>query len=288
MEYKRLTESFFETYSKINYILLTEKIINLEILSNTGKENIIKLTKEFLKELNKVEKENIILQGLIDRNYSDLNKLRNILLGLKTNEGRSVSDKIFIKILKFESHSPLGITIVFENYIKGITYFSEEKENKSQIPIYHRAASCGNKKKDFREMLKNNFIDEEEKKKHVKKCYLERLIYDDMYREMSMYFPSDLKNNGVKQNKGHLFQLTQRKKNYYNYYLEEEIKIEILYENNFPILLTIYYMKNEEIKRIERFLKTTYIDDYGNTQYSENVYYTIIENEEEKHILQHF
>ena len=58
---------------------------------------------------------------------------------------------------------PLGITITFENYIKGITYFSDEKENKNQIPIYHRAASCGNKRKNFRDLISQINISEEEK-----------------------------------------------------------------------------------------------------------------------------
>jgi hypothetical protein len=288
MEYKKLTDIFFETYSKVNYILLSERIIKLEEVSSIGKDKIIKETKQLLKELKKVENEKILLQGLIDRNYTDLKKLRDILLGIKINEGRSISDKIFTKILKFESHMPLGITIVFENYIKGITYFSNEKENKDQIPIYHRASSCGNKKKNFRNLLKNTLINEEIKKNHIKKCYLERLIYDDMYREMSLHFPTELKNQELKQNKGHEHQLTERAKNYYNYYLEEEINIEILYENNFPILLTINYIKNGKIIKIERYLKTTYIDDYGNTQYSENVYYTEIKNGKEKNIIQKF
>lgn len=288
MEYKKLIDIFFETYSKVNYILLSERIIKLEEVSSIGKDKIIKETKKLLKELKKVENEKILLQGLIDRNYTDLKKLRDILLGIKINEGRSISDKIFTNILKFESHMPLGITIVFENYIKGITYFSNEKENKDKIPIYHRASSCGNKKKNFRNLLKNTLINEEIKKNHIKKCYLERLIYDDMYREMSLHFPTELKNQELKQNKGHEHQLTERSKNYYNYYLEEEINIEILYENNFPVLLTINYIKNGKIIKIERYLKTTYIDDYGNTQYSENVYYTIIENGKEKNIIQKF
>lgn len=225
---------------------------------------------------------------MIDRNYTDLKKLREILLGIKTNEGRSISDKIFTKILKFESHMPLGITIVFENFIKEITYFSNEKENKDKILIYHRASSCGNKKKNFRDLLKNNLINEEIKKNHIKKCYLERLIYDDMYREMTFHLPSELNNQELKQNKGHEYQLTERAKNYYNYYLEEDIKIEIFYENHFPILLIINYIKRNKIIKTERYLKTTYIDDYGNTQYSQNVYYTIIEDGQEINIIQQF
>ena len=64
--------------------------------------------------------------------------------------------------------------------------------------------------------------------------------------------------------------------------------IEILYDNYFPILLTVNYIKARTVVKTERYLKTTYIDDYGNTQYSENVYYTIIEDGKETNIIQQF
>lgn len=211
-----------------------------------------------------------------------------ILIGLKTSNGRSCADILFKNILHFDSHMLLGITITFENFVKGITYFSDEKENKNQIPIYHRASSCGNKRKNFRDMILNNDIPEEEKKKHIFKCYLEKLIYDNMYRHLILHFPKNMNTQELTQNKGHLHQLNNRAQNYYNYYLGKNIKIEILYDNLFPSMLIIYYTKNSKLLRIKRYLKTTYIDDYGNTQYSKNIYYTKIEGDNEIHNIQHF
>ena len=42
MEYKKLKDIFFEIYSKVNYILLSERIIKLEEVSSIGKDKIIK------------------------------------------------------------------------------------------------------------------------------------------------------------------------------------------------------------------------------------------------------
>jgi hypothetical protein len=41
----------------------------------------------------------MLLQGLIDKNYTDLNKLKYILLGLKTSNARNCVDILFKNIL---------------------------------------------------------------------------------------------------------------------------------------------------------------------------------------------
>ena len=131
----------------------------------------------------------------------------------------------------------------------------------------------------------NNFLEKlnEEKKKHILKCYLERLIYDDMYKHLTLHFPKNMNTQELTQNIGHLL-----KQNYYNHFLGEDIKIELFYDNLFPSMLNVYYFKNNVLQRTERFLKSTYIDDYGNTQYSNNVYCTKIEDDNEVHFVQSF
>jgi hypothetical protein len=53
-------------------------------------------------------------------------------------------------------------------------------------------------------------------------------------------------------------------------------------------LLYKIYNKNNHLQHTDRFLKSTYIDDYGNTQYSNNVFCTKIENNNEIHLVQSF
>jgi len=229
-----------------------------------------------------------MIQGFIDKNYPELIKIRDILIGInsKKNECRSLINIIFKNILGFDKHIPLGITIIFENFIKGITYFKDEIEK--TLPIYHRASSCGNKKQNFRKLYLENNGTEEYKKNHIYKCYLERLIYDDMYRNLTLFFPKGTNENEHKQNEGHKYQLNERAKNFYNYFTGTKIDITIMYEGKFPTYLIIHYIKNNEIIKREEYIKITYIDDYGNTQYSDTVYKTTIENGNKNMITQEF
>ena len=88
----------------------------------------------------------------------------------------------------------------------------------------------------------------------------------------------------LKQNKGHIFQLSERAKNFNKCFNNIELNIDIKYKNNFPIILDINYLKNNFLFKKEMFMKTTYIDDYGNTRYYEDVFHKIIENDLEEKI----
>jgi hypothetical protein len=59
-------------------------------------------------------------------------------------------------------------------------------ENIKKIPIYHRSASCGNSSEDFQKKYFQCYNENEPneikiKQEHIFKCYLERLIYNDMF-----------------------------------------------------------------------------------------------------------
>lgn len=278
-KFNDLRKTFFIIYSDIKLNILKNNVnedINENVLSDLyNKLNI------FYEKLNEIKNNNILLQGFIDNNYCKIKEVKLFLINRKTDKARSLHDEIFIKILKCNSYIPLGITHVFEDYIKGITYFSDELENKKKIPIYHRAASCGNSSEDFRKkylQCYNTDIPEEmeKKKEHIFKCYLERLIYDNMFKNLT--------EQELKQNKGHIFQLSERAKNFNKCFNNIELNIDIKYKNNFPIILDINYLKNNFLFKKEMFMKTTYIDDYGNTRYYEDVFHKIIEDGQEEKI----
>lgn len=278
-KFNDLRKTFFIIYSDIKLNILKNNVnedINENVLSDLyNKLNI------FYEKLNEIKNNNILLQGFIDNNYCKIKEVKLFLINRKTDKARSLHDEIFIKILKCNSYIPLGITHVFEDYIKGITYFSDELENKKKIPIYHRAASCGNSSEDFRKkylQCYNTDIPEEmeKKKEHIFKCYLERLIYDNMFKNLT--------EQELKQNKGHIFQLSERAKNFNKCFNNIELNIDIKYKNNFPIILDINYLKNNFLFKKEIFMKTTYIDDYGNTRYYEDVFHKIIEDGQEEKI----
>ena len=224
-------------------------------------------------ELKKIKNNNILINGFIDKYIDELRQIKHFLLERKDIKSRTIHDKIFISILKMNKYIPLGITQVFEDFIKGITYFSDELENKKKIPIYHRAASCGNSTEDFKRKYLQCYKDNNEltlktKKEHIYKCYLERLIYDKIYLNSILHFPSGL-NNELKQNNGHLFQLKERAKDFNECFLGLNIEIEIFYELGLPSCLIIKYIKNGTIEKIEEYYKIVYIDTFGVKRYAE-------------------
>jgi len=232
------------------------------------------------KELNKIKNNNILKQGFIDKHIDELIKIKNFLLERKDKRSRSIHDKIFTSILKMDKYIPLGITQVFEDFVKGITYFSNEIENKKKIPIYHRAASCGNSSEDFKKKYlqcykDNNELTLEIKRDHIFKCYLERLIYDKIYLNSILHFPSGL-NNELRQNNGHIFQLKERAKNFNECFLGLNIEIEIFYELELPSYLIIKYIKDGNIEKIEEYSKIVYIDSFGVKRYSDKTILKII------------
>ena len=233
-------------------------------------------------ELKKIENNHILLQGFIDKHIDELRQIKHFLLERKDKKSRSAHDKIFIKILKIDKYIPLGITQVFEDFIKGITYFSDELENKKKIPIYHRSASCGNSSKDFKKKYLQCYEYDNEftlqtKKKHIHKCYLERLIYDKIYLNSILHFPTNL-NNELKQNNGHIFQLEERAKNFNECFLGLKMEIEIFYELDLPSSLIIKYIKDCNIEKTEQYYKMIYIDSFGVKRYSEKTILRIIDS----------
>lgn len=225
------------------------------------------------KELNKIKNNNILKQGFIDKHIDELRKIKNFLLERKDKRSRSIHDKIFTDILKMDKYIPLGITQVFEDFVKGITYFSNEIENKNKIPIYHRAASCGNSSEDFKKKYLQCYKDNNEltlkiKRDHIFKCYLERLIYDKIYLNSILHFPSGLNN-----------ELRQRAKNFNECFLGLNIEIEIFYELELPSYLIIKYIKDGNIEKIEEYSKIVYIDSFGVKRYSDKTILKIIKED---------
>ena len=246
------------------------------------------------KELQKIKNNNILINGFIDKHYDELRQIKNFLLERKDVRSRSIHDKIFINILKMNKYVSLGITQVFEDFVKGITYFSNELENKKKIPIYHRAASCGNSSEDFKKKYLQCYKNKDEltlkiKREHIYKCYIERLIYDKIYLNSILHFPSGLNSEQLKQNNGHIFQLKERAKNFNECFLGLNIEIEIFYELDLPSCLIIKYIKAGNVEKIEEYYKIVYIDSFGVKRYADKtILKTIDKNGNSKNIGQFF
>ena len=85
-----------------------------------------------------------------------------------------------------------------------------------------------------------------------------------MYKNITFDFPVNL--------------ISEKAKNFNKRFIGTDLTINITYKNHFPIILEINYMKNNVFIKKELFMKTTYIDEYGNTRYYDDVFHKIIEN----------
>lgn len=265
-------------------IISLQKIkINFSKIMNNDLITFYKKLKSFMKLLDLVKDNHILIHGFLDNKYDRLIQIKYFLLKLNSKNARSLHDKIFTNIFKLGKHTPLGVTRVFGEFVKGITFFSDEIENKLNIPIYHRAASCGDSSEDFRKKYLRCYQEDEpfiieQKRQHIYKCYIERLIFDDMFIHSFTHFQDNI-NLPIEQNKGHKFQLTERANNFNSCFLSIKIKIELKYKDNFPITLIIYFLDNNgKIIQTELFERILHYDVYGNGCYSENVYYTKKDN----------
>jgi hypothetical protein len=159
--YNNQTKKTDAIYTSLNTSLL-------EKVANKLHQNIQKHDKQTLHMFCESNQENILE---VSRSLKELSQNPKI---------RSMYDKIFQKTLCVPSNQPLQITLVFNDFIKGITYFQQEGISNT-VPLYHRLTSCGPKNnKSFREHY-NHCHESMEKthKKHVKNyitnCYIERL-----------------------------------------------------------------------------------------------------------------
>lgn len=192
-------------------------------------ESFQKLNKS-IKDFNIEHKPNLfVLYKLYDTILGEYSKIYipNNEKGKIRNNLDSLYKKLKIdKPKHYFNHIP---TMIFNQFIKGITYF--ENENPVETPYYHRLRSCGLKGIPLIDKFENP-----NNKYFVKKCYVERTIYNMIYMHFLHY-----------QDIGHLRELHQVEKYYQQYFLNDPLFIHIDYDkNHYPYKLTI----NSKLKEV--------------------------------------
>ena len=173
------------------------------------------------------------------------------------NQFRSWHDKIFISILHIKK-LPQNTTHIFEEFIKGITYFYDEIDQTH--PIYHRLYSCGPYRDTHRLgnlICVETLSDEEIKRRKplIERCYVERLIYDEIYKHESLHFPPS-GNVEPTQNDGHLFRLDLTRQDYESCFPGCSVEIQVEYKNeNYPMILTLKKTHRNGKQTVHRWSK---------------------------------
>ncbi len=167
-------------------------------------------------------------------------------------------------------------TKLFNEFIKGITFFHNEIDypfHRIPKPLYHRNFCCGGESGPI-----NN----------IEKCYIERLIYDCIYRKFGIHFPETLNimdnkktpnfNNRYFENRqddGHENWTFNVVKQLYQatYPMIDTIEVEVNknVESNIPLTVTIKHLYKNGTYVEDYFEKTYKVTMYLNQVYEENI-----------------
>ena len=221
----------------------------------------------------------------------DIFKITNILNNIGRTTTFKISNRlihiisynttIFNSILNyniFYSRLPNLVTNTFNEFIKGITHFSSNTG--LERPLYHRDQSCGPKianssyKDRNRKCILNDNIDEFNRVRlNSKNCYLERLIYDKLWK----HFMSQ------SQNLGHGNELLRADYDYFaTCYPSTVLNIDIKYESDYYPNKLVISLINPSKNIIESYNKN--ILTYNPVKYDTNIKCERIINDNENFI----
>jgi hypothetical protein len=164
----------------------------------------------------------------------------------------TLRDRIFKSRFKgvFYNDHTRTVTLILNQFLKGITWFQSESVYDGTQPAYHRIGSCSKKGTSnvtcagvtIRASRKSN-------KKTIEKCYIERLIYDRLWQRL---FQSQ-------QDESHLDWLKNTKLAYESCHLNCSIEIDMRY--NEDDVLNVFEQSHDRDTNMPVVLKITKFKD---------------------------
>lgn len=211
----------------------------------------------FAKNLLKILKDsdNVKIMLFKDSLYDDILKIKYLLTESKDPSHRSYHDQIFKNYLKMTKSSVLGITKVFGEFVKGITYF-EQGEYVLEKPVYHRLMSCGDGLRNFYQQC-NGLSNKRIAKRRIETCYIERLIYNELYINQRLHFPTR-GDDEMSQDEGHRVWLEQTKSDFNSCFPNVDLRVKLEYRGVYPIFVKIERYKHNRLVSIETYAKDRY------------------------------
>jgi hypothetical protein len=269
--YKETHNELYKFVNDIDYVFYS--------LPNTLSISFNKLY-TFLSKLDPIR-----LQIFIETNLYTLQKVSHeILLMIRMSKNkvvyhngdpnvlRSMYDKLFINMLNIKNHPKTSSTYLFRDFIKGITYFKYQEKGILKHPVYHRLFSCGDGSNAFRNTFNRcNIKNKSTVYKRIKTCYLERLIYGNIYlKNVFLQTPSWDYTKKI-QDKPHIDWLEQTLNDFNTCFPGISVKIKIKYNQNYPIYLMVLWIFKNKIKYIEEYIKYFKVNQQGEIDYKDIV-----------------
>ena len=167
---------------------------------------------------------------------------------------------------------PTDTTRLFEEFIKGITYFFSEVDPTNPTPVYHRLFSCGPGDSAFRQVYQQCRAPSDsdsatasaaraEAAQRIQTCYTERLIYDALWRLTQVRSASDadpavshepLPN----QDAGHIFRLELTRADFQTCFPNTDLSVSLaMTPEGFPMSVSIARTARGRLVSVERYTK---------------------------------
>jgi hypothetical protein len=169
--------------------------------------------------------------------YTELRMIKNAML-FHIKFFRSIHDRLFSKIFKGFTFKVKWMTMLFKEFVKGITYFANHGKHSDGDVAYHRPESCHYKRQiELLHCTENN----KEWSDSIQRCLIERLIYDKLFAEETLFFPAIGTEESVVQDKNHLDMLNDMINRYKVCFPNvRDINVNIHYgEFKYPVRLMI-------------------------------------------------
>lgn len=153
-----------------------------------------------------------------------------------------IRDQLFGSLLRnvVIENERCNVTKIYNEFTRGITYFQNEQVYDINQPSYHRDGSCSKKGSKNHECIQTNNIDTKQKKKNdIRKCYIERIIYDFLWTKY-IFSSQDI---------NHIEWLSKTKEAYQTCFPEKDLYIDIQIDetSNMPTKLALYEENIQEI-----------------------------------------
>jgi hypothetical protein len=187
-----------------------------------------------------------------------MNRVAFSLQNVKIPEVTSYYDRIFRKIFHIGKRVPTYISRRFEEFVKGVTYL--KFQTTIEVPVYHRLHSCGPGTDAFRKEYQQctpemQRMQRDEIKRRIETCYVERLIYNELYKYYTLHFPLS-GTEQLEQDEGHVHRLEVTKEDFRSCFPNIEVKVDIEYDMDWPVSLRIVRLLHGDIVSIEVYMKS--------------------------------
>jgi hypothetical protein len=163
---------------------------------------------------------------------------------------------------------------MFHQFIQGVTFFQHQAG--IQVPIYHRVNACGPWDHAFREAFQRCSEDMEEDrledvKKRIETCYIERLVYDEIYHGYTLHFPK--RGDDIHgQDEGHMHRLQVTKEDFATCFPHLDLEVSMEWDMGFPMHLKITRRSHGKVSSTETYQRSmTIMEPFGTRVYDPTV-----------------